>query len=262
MTDTDARKHFVGRYIGLVWSIACEFNSADMPIEDRVQEGVIGLMKAYDKYDPERAEFTTYAPWWVRQAIRRAIHQDRLVHVPEHALTDRNIVHAYREKVALRTGQRPTIEEAVEVVRGRLQECDKTAVEVCGLIFINASMDDEFGDEDTRTMHDTMGDEFEDPAESHRMDTRAASRAFWRLSARSRQILRWRFGIGGVQRMTLQEIGDTLGMSRERVRQLQNVALGQMRRALGIERKTNGKEKNSSGRTGRKGKEGEKRADA
>jgi len=233
-----------------------------MPIEDRVQEGVIGLLRAYDKYDPERSEFTTYAPWWVRSFIRRAIHRDSLVHVPEHAQRDRAIVHAYREKVALVTGERPTIEDAVEAVQARLQEGQKTAAKVCALFLCNSSMDEEFGDEDTRTMHDTMGDEFEDPAESHRMDTRAASRAFWRLSARSRQILRWRFGIGGVQRMTLQEIGDTLGMSRERVRQLQNVALGQMRRALGIERKTNGKEKNSSGRTGRKGKEGEKRADA
>jgi len=257
MTNTDARKRFVERYIGLVWAIACEFNGSDMPIEDRVQEGVIGLLRAYDKYDPERSEFTTYAPWWVRSFIRRAIHRDRLVHVPEHALTDRNIVHAYREKVALRTGQRPTIEEAVGAVQGRLQECDKTAVEVCGLVFINASMDDEFGDDDARTLHDTMGDGGPDPIY---MERSLVARAMLGLTAFQRQIIRWRFGLDGMDRLTLQEIGDRLGVSRERVRQIQRDALDKIRAALGTERKTNGKERRSPGGTGRK-KEREKRAD-
>lgn len=232
------RNRVVEENIGLAISVASiEFSNATLPLQDRINEGVEGLMRAYDKYNPEKGPFATYAVWWIRQRIRRAVKHDAVVWVPEQTLLDRAVVHKYRETEYRKTGERPTIEDAVEINHRRIQQCRKTAIETCEMYLINPSMDEESiynYDDRPKTLHDILYND--DPSEFEDfMEWPVVRRAIDSLSDRTRQILRWRYGFGGVQALTLQEIAAIFGLTRERIRQILKDAIEQLRDMLEIE---------------------------
>lgn len=219
-----ARDRLVRQNVRLIVSIARRYLNRGLPLEDLVQEGVVGLMKAVERYDPGLGfRFSTYATWWVRQAISRAlIEQGRSVRLPEHMVTFLGRVR--RETVALeqRLGRLPTVAELAEALAA-----EPTKVrEALSASLLPTSLDAPLGEEGG-TLAEVVADT-QTPVATAAEATelgRALREALDRLTARQRHVLILRHGLDGQPARTLAEIGAELGISRERARQLEAQAL-------------------------------------
>ena len=226
----EAREHLGRANTRLVVSIAKRYMGQGLPFPDLIQEGNVGLMRAVDKYDYERGNrFSTYATWWIRQAITRALAQKtRTIRIPLH-MTER-IRQMYRTAQVLEQelGRRPTPEEIAD-------EMDLPADSVRGMMDasqhaialerpVGEDGDSEFGDfiEDQETP---------EPAEAaaHHLLQETIEDVLSELTPRQAHILRLRFGLGGGEQHTLEEIANKFGLSRERIRQLEKEALRRLR---------------------------------
>jgi len=225
-----AREHLGRANTRLVVSIAKRYMSQGMPFPDLIQEGNVGLMRAVDKYDYKRGNrFSTYATWWIRQAITRALAQKtRTIRIPLH-MTER-IRHMYRTAQSLEQtlGRRPTAEEiAVEMdvpldnIRNMM---DASQHAVALERPVGDDGDTEFGDflEDQETPSPV------DSAVQHLLEE-TIEQVLGELTNRQSSILRLRFGLGGGEPHTLEEIANKFGLSRERIRQLEKEALRRLK---------------------------------
>jgi RNA polymerase primary sigma factor len=225
-----AREHLGRANTRLVVSIAKRYMGQGLPFPDLIQEGNVGLMRAVDKYDYQRGNrFSTYATWWIRQAITRALAQKtRTIRIPLH-LTER-IRQMYRiaQNMEQENGRRPTAEEIademeipVENVRNMM---DASQHAIALERPVGEDGDTEFGDflEDQDTPS---------PADSatHHILQETIEEVLSELSPRQSHILRLRFGLGGGESHTLEEIAIKFGLSRERIRQLEKEALRRLR---------------------------------
>ena len=231
-----ARNAFVKANLRLVVSIARRFNHGRMSLADLIQEGNLGLMKAVERYDYRRGfRFSTYASWWIRHAISRALaDKGREVRLPVHMIDAQHRLTKARRQLTGQLGRQPTSEELAGATGMPLDKIEKMR---SWLLEQSVSIDKPVGDDEGRV----LGEVLEDP---DREDTSPTGELEWEaLTAEVREllgelrpieadILRQRFGLETEQELTLKEIGDKYNLSRERIRQLQEQALAKMRRAL------------------------------
>jgi RNA polymerase primary sigma factor len=231
--DEEAREHMIKANLRLVVKIARDYDGFGLPLLDLINEGNIGLMKAVEKFDPAKgAKLSTYAAWWIKQSIRRALSdQSKTIRLPVHA-TDK-LLHIRRTAMKLEEelGREPT---DVEISA----ELDIPAKQVRQLLDASirpTSLDAPLGDDDTNRIADVIADEratspYDDLEDKTNVDM--VRQVIGILDPREMTILRYRFGLDGSGEKTLEEVGEKFGVTRERIRQIQNVALRKLRKKI------------------------------
>ena len=232
----EARNDFVKANLRLVVSIARRFNHGRMALADLIQEGNLGLLKAVERYDYRRGfRFSSYASWWIRHAISRALaDKGREVRLPVHMIDAQHRLTKARRQLTAKLGRNPTSEEMAEATQMPLDKIEKMR---SWLLEQSISIDKPVGDDEGRVLGEVLEDPDRDdvsPTEDLEWEalTSEVKVVLRELRPIEADILRQRFGLGTEQELTLKEIGDKYNLSRERIRQLQEQALGKMRRAL------------------------------
>ena len=228
--DELARRRLIESNLRLVIAIARRYTSTGVPLIDLIQEGNLGLMRAAEKFDYRRGcHFGTYATWWIRQAVSRAAgEQSRLIHLPEHVATRLRKVRRIAAQLSQENGLDPLPEQIAEACNMDVNE----VVDLLGIIEQPVSLDAPVDDEARYSLADTLEDSAAPaPAEtaSQHLLGEELHRALALLTPRERSVITLRYGIGDGRSRTLLEVGKELGISRERVRQLEVVALMKLR---------------------------------
>jgi RNA polymerase primary sigma factor len=231
-----ARNEFVKANLRLVVSIARRFNHGRMALADLIQEGNIGLMKAVERYDYRRGfRFSTYASWWIRHAISRALaDKGREVRLPVHMIDAHHRLSKAKRELTAKLGRQPTNDELAEASQIPADKIEKMRTYLIDQSF---SLDRPINDEDGRAFVEFLQDpHFEDCSPTDTIQLQSLGdevrRVLLELKPIEADILRHRFGLDDDQELTLKEIGEKYNLSRERIRQLQEQALTKMRRAL------------------------------
>jgi len=230
--DTRARRRLVEANLRLVIAIARRYTNSGVPLIDLIQEGNLGLMRAAEKFDWRRGcHFGTYATWWIRQAISRAAgEQSRLIHLPEHVATRLRKVRRVASQLSQENGGDPLPEQIAEATGMQVEEVD----DLLHVTEQPVSLDSPADSDNRLSLADTLEDPgIQAPADiaSQHLLGEELHRALSSLTARERSVVILRYGIGDGRSRTLLEVGKELGISRERVRQLEMVALAKLRMA-------------------------------
>jgi RNA polymerase primary sigma factor len=228
-----ARERMILSNLRLVVTIAHDYVDLGLSLLDLISEGNIGLTKAVERFDPTKgAKLSTYAAWWIKQSIKRALaNQSKTIRLPVHLVDKIAKVRRVSLQMSDELGREPTDEELGEevgIASGKVAKLKSLGIRP-------VSLDAVVGDEDSAEFSEMIGDEdAETPFESLRDKNllRQMDGLLDVLDQREKRIISQRFGLGGGKRKTLEDIGKTFGVTRERIRQLQNIALAKLRRAL------------------------------
>jgi RNA polymerase primary sigma factor len=224
-----ARERFIAANLRLVVSIAKRYQTASMPLQDVIQEGNLGLMRAVEKFEPERGfKFSTYATWWIRQAITRAIaDKGRTIRVPAHVSEALGVLARTGATLQRQLGREPTVAELADATGLRADRVVDYQAAVHETISLSAPINDEQG-ELADLLADTGGVSPFDAAAT-KLENEALDEVLALLSERERVVLRMRFGLDGATPRTLEDVGREFALTRERIRQIEAKALTKLR---------------------------------
>jgi RNA polymerase primary sigma factor len=231
--DKQARAQMIKATLRLVVKIAHDYSNFGLPLLDLISEGNIGLMKAVERFDPKKGgKLSTYAAWWIKQSIKRALaNQAKTIRLPVHLVDKISKMKRAGHKLSERLGREPTDQELADVL-------GMTRAKVAQLRTISirpASLDAPIGDDDATEFSEIVGDDAAlTPFELLRDKTlrQEVRDILEELEPREAEILTLRFGLDGNKPKTLEEVGRKFKVTRERVRQIQNIALTKLRRVM------------------------------
>lgn len=232
--DEASRKRMIVSNLRLVVKIARRYNNRGLALLDLIEEGNLGLIRAVEKFDPERGfRFSTYATWWIRQTIERAImNQTRTIRLPIHVVKELNVYLRAARELAQKLDHEPTAEEIAESL-------DKPIQDVTKMLRLNeriTSVDTPIGGENDKVLLDVIADDRGHGPEEDLQDSDIKLNIIkWLedLNPKQREVLARRFGLLGYEPSTLEDVGVEIGLTRERVRQIQVEALRRLRDMLG-----------------------------
>jgi RNA polymerase primary sigma factor len=231
--DKKAREQMIKANLRLVVKIARDYEGIGLPLLDLISEGNIGLMKAVERFDPAKGgKLSTYGSWWIKQSIKRALaNQSKTIRLPVHLVDKISKMRRTAMRLQEELGREPTDEELGEelgITAARVAQMRMAAIRP-------ASLDAPIGDEDSNNFAEVVQDESADtPYEQleEKTVTRMLQEMVKTLDPREATILRARFGLDGGSQKTLEEVGQKFGVTRERVRQIQNIALKKLRKMI------------------------------
>lgn len=238
--DRASREKMIQANLRLVVKIAHDYSGLGLPLLDLISEGNIGLMKAVERFDPKRGnKFSTYAAWWIKQSIKRALaNQAKTIRLPVHLVDKLAKMRRLVMQLSEELGRQPTDKEIAD-------ELGLTVAKVAQLKRVSlkpTSLNAAMGDDEFSELADIIPDEnADDPFETLSRDDfyEVLQEVLHILDDRERAIIMFRFAIGNEdeQHLTLEEIGKKFKVTRERIRQIQNIALAKLKRALQIKDK-------------------------
>jgi len=231
--DQEARHKMVRSNLRLVVKIARDYSNFGLPLLDLISEGNIGLMKAVERFDPQKGgKLSTYGAWWIKQSIKRALaNQSKTIRLPVHLVDKIAKLRRVSNQLTEELGREPSDLELAEEVG--MAEAKVSALKSAAIR--PTSLDQPISDDDSTALGDIIGDDQAfNPYEILRdKDLRdEVGDLLDVLDDRERKIINSRFGLDGQKSKTLEEVGVKFGVTRERIRQLQNIALRKLRRAL------------------------------
>jgi RNA polymerase primary sigma factor len=231
--DKKAREHMIKANLRLVVKIAHDYEGLGLPLLDLINEGNIGLMKAVERFDPAKGgKLSTYGSWWIKQSIKRALaNQSKTIRLPVHLVDKISKMRRTAMKLQEIFGREPTDEELGEelgITASRVAQLRTAAIRP-------ASLDAPIGDDDSNNFAEIVQDENADTP-FQQLEEKTVNgmlqEMITTLDPRESTILRYRFGLDGGSERTLEEVGEKFGVTRERVRQIQNIALKKLRKMI------------------------------
>jgi RNA polymerase primary sigma factor len=223
--DQDAKNRMIEANLRLVVANAKRYRGLGLPFLDLIQEGILGLIRAVEKFDYRRGfKFSTYATWWIRQAMQRGLqHHSRTIRIPVHIGQELTKIRAAERKLTTELGREPTLEE----LAGRVALAPEQIEELRSAERVPVSLETPVGSDGETELGSMLPSEGPSPLEevAVELEEKSIRRALARLDENARRVIELRFGIGGAEPLTLREVAQRMGLSAEGVRKLERRAL-------------------------------------